>query len=152
MIAWALFVLVLIWFLVYPFFGSRFMVSNLTLFALYLPVALGLSLLWGYMGVLSFGQMAFFGIGGYVYGLLSINLQNMIGGTIISMVGGLVATFSYMVVYSWMTGPSRLLTSQGFLQVLVSGTVFGMVWFAVTALMGRISRHRLEKELEEVSD
>ena len=68
------------------------------------------------------------------------------------VVGGLVATFSYMVVYSWMTGPSRLLTSQGFLQVLVSGTVFGMVWFAVTALMGRISRHRLEKELEEVSD
>jgi branched-chain amino acid transport system permease protein len=104
-IAWALFVLGLIWFLVYPFFGSRFMVSNLTLFALYLPVALGLSLLWGYMGVLSFGQMAFFGIGGYVYGLLSINLQNMIGGTVISMAGGLVATalvagfFGYFVFY-----------------------------------------------------
>jgi hypothetical protein len=32
MVAWALFVLVLILFLVYPFFGSRFMVSNLTLF------------------------------------------------------------------------------------------------------------------------
>ena len=105
MIAWALFVLALILFLVYPFFGSRFITSNLTLFALYLPVALGLSLLWGYMGILSFGQMAFFGISGYVYGLLSINLQNMIGGTIISLVGGLVATaivagfFGYFVFY-----------------------------------------------------
>jgi branched-chain amino acid transport system permease protein len=105
MIAWALFVLVLMLFLIYPFFGSRFITSNLTLFALYLPVALGLSLLWGYMGILSFGQMAFFGISGYVYGLLSINLQNMIGGTIISMVGGLVATalvagfFGYFVFY-----------------------------------------------------
>ena len=92
MIAWVSFVLILILFLVYPLFGSRFMVSNLTLFALYLPVALGLSLLWGYMGILSFGQMAFFGISGYVYGLLSINLQNMVGGTIISMVAGLVTT------------------------------------------------------------
>ena len=45
MIAWVLFVLVLILFLVYPVFGSRFIASNLTLFALYLPVALGLSLL-----------------------------------------------------------------------------------------------------------
>lgn len=105
MTAWAVFVLVLIWFLVYPFFGSRFMVSNLTLFAVYLPVAMGLSLLWGYMGVLSFGQMAFFGIGGYAYGLLSINLQNMLGGTILSMGAGLVATaivagfFGYFVFY-----------------------------------------------------
>lgn len=104
-IAWALFVLVLTLFLAYPFFGSRFIASNLTLFALYLPVALGLSLLWGYMGILSFGQMAFFGISGYGYGLLSINLQNMIGGTIISMVAGLVATaivagfFGYFVFY-----------------------------------------------------
>jgi branched-chain amino acid transport system permease protein len=104
-IAWAVFVLVLTLFLAYPFFGSRFITSNLTLFALYLPVALGLSLLWGYMGILSFGQMAFFGISGYVYGLLSINLQNMIGGTIISMVAGLVATaivagfFGYFVFY-----------------------------------------------------
>ena len=68
------------------------------------------------------------------------------------VVGGLAATLSYMVVYSWMTGPSRLLTSQGILQVLVSSCVFGLVFFAVTALMGRVSRHRQEKELGEDSD
>jgi hypothetical protein len=68
------------------------------------------------------------------------------------LVGGLVATLSYLVVFAWVTGPSRLLTSQGLLQVLVSGAVFGMVWFGATALMGRASRHRLEKELGEDSD
>jgi branched-chain amino acid transport system permease protein len=57
------------------------------------------------MGVLSFGQMAFFGIGGYVYGILSINIQNIPGGTMISLLAGLLATglvagfFGYFVFY-----------------------------------------------------
>lgn len=104
-IAWGIFVLILGCFLAYPLFGSRFLTSNLTLFALYLPIALGLSLLWGYMGVLSFGQMAFFGISGYSYGILAINLQSVPGGTLIALVGGLAATgllagfFGYFVFY-----------------------------------------------------
>ena len=103
--AWILFALVLAGFLVYPLFGSRFIASNLTFFALYLPVALGLSLLWGYMGILSFGQMAFFGISGYVYGMLSINLQTVAGGTLIGLAAGLATTalvaafFGYFVFY-----------------------------------------------------
>jgi branched-chain amino acid transport system permease protein len=36
-------------------------------------MALGLSLLWGYTGILSFGQTAFFGLAGYTYGVASIN-------------------------------------------------------------------------------
>jgi branched-chain amino acid transport system permease protein len=35
---------------------------------------LGLSLIWGYAGILSFGQTAFFGLAGYTYGVISINL------------------------------------------------------------------------------
>src|SRR5919198_3324073 len=60
--------------IVYPVFGSAFGASNYSLFFLYVPLALGLSLLWGFDGVLSFGQMAFFGIGGYTYGVVAINL------------------------------------------------------------------------------
>ena len=37
-------------------------------------MALGLSLIWGYAGILSFGQTAFFGLAGYTYGVISINL------------------------------------------------------------------------------
>ena len=38
-------------------------------FAYFLNIPLGLSvtLVWGYCGILSFGQIAFFGVAGYVY-------------------------------------------------------------------------------------
>ena len=39
-----------------------------------IPLALGLCLLWGYCGVLSFGQVAYFGIAGYVYGIVAGNI------------------------------------------------------------------------------
>ena len=36
-------------------------------------MALGLCLIWGYGGALSFGQTAFFGIAGYAYGVITLN-------------------------------------------------------------------------------
>ena len=37
-------------------------------------MALGLCLMWGYGGMLSFGQTFFFGLAGYAYGVIAINL------------------------------------------------------------------------------
>jgi branched-chain amino acid transport system permease protein len=68
-------------------------------------MGLGLGLLWGYGGVLSFGQGAFFGIAGYTYGILAANLASTPGGTILAAVGGIVASvlaaalFGYFVFY-----------------------------------------------------
>lgn len=70
---WSLFVLVLGAAATFPIYGSVFTALNLTSFLINVPLALGLALLWGYCGVLSFGQVAFFGIGGYAYGVLAIN-------------------------------------------------------------------------------
>ena len=53
---WCLFVFVALGLLAYPFVGSVFALSNLASFCLYVPMGLGLALLWGYNGVLSFGQ------------------------------------------------------------------------------------------------
>jgi branched-chain amino acid transport system permease protein len=36
-------------------------------------LALSMSFLWGYVGILSFGQTAFFGLGGYVYAVAAMN-------------------------------------------------------------------------------
>ncbi len=36
-------------------------------------LALSMGLLWGYVGILSFGQTIFFGLGGYAYALFSLN-------------------------------------------------------------------------------
>ena len=44
---------------------SEFDATNIAYYLLNIPMALGLCLLWGYCGVLSFGQVAYFGIAGY---------------------------------------------------------------------------------------
>jgi ABC-type branched-subunit amino acid transport system permease subunit len=38
-------------------------------------LALSMSFLWGYAGILSFGQTAFFGLGGYAYTVIALNLH-----------------------------------------------------------------------------
>jgi ABC-type branched-subunit amino acid transport system permease subunit len=76
---WSIVAVVLAALLVYPAVGSAFTASNFTSFLLNVPLALGLALLWGYCGVLSFGQMAFFGVSAYSYGVIAINLG---GGTL----------------------------------------------------------------------
>jgi branched-chain amino acid transport system permease protein len=53
--------------------------TNWTLFGL---LALSLTLVWGKAGIFSFGQAAFFGLGGYAYGVASINLIAHTGETI----------------------------------------------------------------------
>ncbi len=44
-------------------------------------LALSLSIVWGYTGVLSFGQVAFFGIAGYTFGIIGINFSSATGVT-----------------------------------------------------------------------
>ena len=67
----------------------------------------GLCLLWGYCGVLSFGQVAYFGIAGYVYGIIAGNLMgNPLGAADRLAWAGLAAcavvaaVFGYFVFYA----------------------------------------------------
>ncbi len=53
-------------------------------------LALSLCLLWGYGGVLSLGQAAFFGIGGYTYGIIGLNLMDSHGNTYIAVLSGVI--------------------------------------------------------------
>lgn len=56
-----------------PLTLSSYYVNLLSLFLIMGLLALSLDVLWGYSGLLSFGQAAFFGLGGYVYAIASIN-------------------------------------------------------------------------------
>jgi len=49
-------------------------IKMLSLFLIMGILALSVDLLWGYTGLLSFGQAAFFGLGGYTYAITIINL------------------------------------------------------------------------------
>lgn len=57
-----------------PVFADAFTVTNISYFLVWVFMTMGLSLMWGYAGILSFGQTAFFGLAGYAYGVISINL------------------------------------------------------------------------------
>src|SRR5690242_20891061 len=52
-----------------PYVLPDFMVNNLIRAFLYAVVALTVDILWGYAGILTFGQAAFFGIGAYATAL-----------------------------------------------------------------------------------
>ena len=60
--------------LIYPVFADSYDVGNFSYFLIWIFMALGLCLMWGYGGMLSFGQTLFFGIAGYAYGVLAINM------------------------------------------------------------------------------
>jgi urea transport system permease protein len=71
---WFVFALIVLVAGLLPTFVDAFTITNLTYFLVWVFMALGLSLIWGYAGILSFGQTAFFGLAGYTYGVISINL------------------------------------------------------------------------------
>ncbi len=107
---WGVFIAATIGLLLYPASGSSFGLSSLVSFLLYVPMALGLGLLWGYGGILSFGQSAFFGIAGYISGLVAGNLTGTPAGTIVALVAAIAAAalaasiFGYFLFYGQVSG------------------------------------------------
>lgn len=103
---WLGFAVVALGFLLYPLQASEFGASNVAYYLLNIPMALGLCLLWGYCGVLSFGQVAYFGIAGYLYGIIAGNMLGHPWGPLIGSLGGLAAcaavaaVFGYFVFYA----------------------------------------------------
>lgn len=77
--------------LAYPLAFGSFAVLNLSYFLSFAIMSLSLTLIWGYAGIFSMGQPAFFGIGAYVYGILAINYPAASVSLVWMLVGTLVA-------------------------------------------------------------
>jgi branched-chain amino acid transport system permease protein len=63
-------------------------------------LALSLSLLWGYTGILSLGQAIFYGLGGYVYGVFALNMVD--GGyssTLLALVPGVLGPTLFALAF-----------------------------------------------------
>ncbi len=127
---WIGFMIVVIIGLAYPLGSDPYDVGNTAYFLIWIFAALGLSLMWGYTGILSFGQMAFFGIAGYGYGVISINLAATGPMTLVALALAVLlsaicaAVLGYFMIYG-----------------RVGGVFFGIVTFATTlalaAFMGQ---------------
>ena len=106
---WTLFVLAVLAACAYPFFTDGWTVGNAAYFLVWTFMAMGLSVIWGYAGALSFGQTAFFGLAGYAYGVLTINVGEAYGFTFIALViaVALAALFAAVLGYFMFYGRIR---------------------------------------------
>lgn len=100
---WAGFALTVLALAAYPVLGGT-TGSQFSLFLVLALLGLSLSLVWGYAGVLSFGQVVFFGIGAYAFGVVAINVATPTGitGAVITgtVVGAVVAALlGYFMFY-----------------------------------------------------
>lgn len=86
-VAFVIFLLVL---LIYPSTTDEFSILNTAYFMALSLMGLSLAMIWGKAGILSFGQTAFFGIGGYLYGIYTINVLGS-GATWVGILVGIVA-------------------------------------------------------------
>jgi branched-chain amino acid transport system permease protein len=93
---------VLILLLVSSYTLPTFLVNNLIRAFLFAAVALTVDLLWGYTGVLTFGQSAFFGIGAYAAGLTFQHYGFSPLTAVLAFTGGLAASWTVSRLVSWL--------------------------------------------------
>jgi ABC-type branched-subunit amino acid transport system permease subunit len=94
---------------IYPMFIDAWTVGNAAYFLVWTFMAMGLCIVWGYGGALSFGQTAFFGLAGYAYGVLTINFGTAYGFTLLALALsiGLGALFALVLGYFMFYGQIR---------------------------------------------
>jgi ABC-type branched-subunit amino acid transport system permease subunit len=84
-----------------PYFIDIALQLDLSIIFVFAMLALSMGFLWGYAGILSFGQTIFFGLGGYSYAILALNT----GMTGLSFAGAVLipvafsALLGYFMIY-----------------------------------------------------
>lgn len=91
-----------------PVFLGRYDLLNLSSHLGNVFIALGLCLIWGFCGILSLGQAVFLGLGGYVYGIVGINLIDQHGNTYVALVAGLLVPVAFAAVLGYFIFYARL--------------------------------------------
>lgn len=120
---WLSFLAVLAAAIAYPFFADSYDVGNFAYFLIWVFMAMGLCLMWGYGGMLSFGQTFFFGIAGYAYGVLAINFD---GGTM--TIAALLIALSLAALAAFILGYFMIWGGVG-------GVFFGIVTLSATLVL-----------------
>jgi branched-chain amino acid transport system permease protein len=117
-----------------PYLLDAYTVNILVRSFLYAAAALTVDVLWGYTGILTFGQAAFFGIGAYAAGITFTYMDFSPQTAVLALVAGLVASAVVAGITGWISffhGASPLYAAIVtlalpiiFVQVLYSGGTF----------------------------
>lgn len=109
---------------VFPLFVDGWTVGNAAYFLVWTFMAMGLSIIWGYTGALSFGQTAFFGLAGYGYGVLTINLGADHGATWLALLLSVALATAFAAVIGYFMFYGR-----------IKGVFIGIVTLSVTLVL-----------------
>ena len=126
---WIGFVILIVALALSPEFLSRYQIINFSNFLISGLLALSLGLIWGYCGILSLGQAAFFGIGGYAYGIIALNLLNDHGNTNLAVLGGIVVPALFAAIVGAIMFFARL-----------KGVYIAILMLVVSLLLGLFMR------------
>lgn len=110
--------------LIMPLFLDGFSLLQATLFVAVAILALSQAFLWGYAGILSFGQAAFFGLGGYTYAVGVINFGDSTGAIALSIL--IPAAFAALLGYFMFYGR-------------ISDAYVGVITLTVTTILFELS-------------
>lgn len=85
-----------------PYVLPTYLVNGLIRAFLYAAVALTVDILWGYTGILTFGQSAFFGIGAYAAGLMFTHAGFGPGYATAALAAGIVTAVVVAAIVGWL--------------------------------------------------
>ena len=121
---WALVVAVIAAATAYPLFVDGWTVGNAAYFLVWTFMAMGLGVVWGYGGALSFGQTAFFGLAGYAYGVLTINVGSAYGFTLVALLLAVLIASAFAALIGYFMFYGR-----------IQGVFIGIVTLSVTLVL-----------------
>lgn len=89
---------------VIPQVAPFYILLQITLYFSFAILALSLAFIWGFGGVFSFGQAAFFGLGGYTYAVLSINM----GSSTVPLIAAILVPTAFALLLGYLMFYGRL--------------------------------------------
>ncbi|MFD0575129.1 ABC transporter permease subunit [Dactylosporangium darangshiense] len=84
---------------------APFQAQSWSLWVIYGLLAVSFTFVWGHAGIFSFGQSALFGVGGYAYAIVGINVSGRTGETLSALAAGVLvaalaaAALGYFMFY-----------------------------------------------------
>lgn len=119
-----------------PIFINPYKVNVFSYFMTSILLTLSVSLIWGLTGIFSFGQAAFFGIGGYAYGIIC----NAVEGTKISPLAVIIA----VIIAGVIAGILGYLMFYGGINDVFVGLITLCVTIALETFMGQTAGSQWE--------
>ncbi len=118
--------------IILPLIGDDYLIVQLTQYLVYGIFAIGLSLVWGYGGILCFGHAVFFGLGAYMMALTAKGMIPGISGilttSLVGIIMAVVVVALFAVVLGYFLFYGRL-----------SGPYLGIVTLAIAVIAERIA-------------